>query len=242
MADEKLWWILEFALRDLELPHHLLTSLILCLPFPVNSKLPSHIQRLFHLRYLLSTASSHRLLSPFTLTTLERLLPPPTSPPSPSLCTAYSSHLFYLSTAPGFSLEIAAVLSRLSNYCFSMKLLEPWRAMIAKQERIKSCPINRVLSARDKAIFALREFVDEEIRAMEPPFLMRSVQELSGGYLSFLVFFLLPIYEKENCQLYTCFVFEIELSLSVLLEFNIYIECMRIIQPRALYFEYSVLY
>jgi hypothetical protein len=77
------------------------------------------------------------------------------------------------------------VLSRLSNYSFSMKFLEPWRAMIAKQVKIKSCTVNRVVSARDRAIFALRDFVDEEFRAMEPPFLMRSVQELSGGYYFF---------------------------------------------------------
>jgi hypothetical protein len=66
-----------------------------------------------------------------------------------------------------------------------MKFLEPWRAMIAKQVKIKSCTVNRVVSARDRAIFALRDFVDEEFRAMEPPFLMRSVQELSGGYYFF---------------------------------------------------------
>ncbi|KAF3323508.1 Telomere repeat-binding factor 5 [Carex littledalei] len=178
MEDDKLWRILEFAARDLELSHPLLVSLIHSLPSPVNPKPPRHIQRLFLLRHLLSLSASHRLLSPLTLKTLERLLPSPTSPPSPSLCTAYSSHLFYLSTAPGFSLEVAAVLSRLSNYCFAMKLLEPWRRMIAKQEKISNCPVNRVVSARDKAIFALRDFIDEELRAMESPFLLRGVQEL----------------------------------------------------------------
>jgi hypothetical protein len=185
MEDEKHWWIVEFALLDLELSHPLLISLINCLPFPEKRKPPPHIQRLFLLRSLLSSSASHRLPSQRTLIALERLLPPPTSPPSPSLCAAYSSNLFYLSTAPGFSLEVAAVLSRLSNYSFSMKLLGPWRAMITKQEKIKSCPVNRVVSARDGAIFALRDFVDEEFRAMEPPFLMHSVQELSQGYLFF---------------------------------------------------------
>lgn len=221
MEDEELWWTVEIAARDLELSHPLLVSFIRSLPFPVNPKPPKHIERLFLLRHLLSISASHRLLSPLTLKTLERLLPSPTSPPSPSLCTAYSSHLFYLSTAPGFSLVVDAALSRLSNYCFSIKLLEPWRRMIAKQEKIRNCPVNRVVSARDKAIFALRDFVDEELRAMESPFLLHRVQELGRGYLIFFFFcFLLMTSKNGNCQLYACFGLEAELYTYVSLVFK----------------------
>lgn len=72
--------------------------------------------------------------------------------------------------------------------------------MIAKQEKIRNCPVNRVVSARDKAIFALRDFVDEELRAMESPFLLHRVQELGRGYLIFF-FFLFSVNDLKKWEL-----------------------------------------
>ncbi|KAJ3672568.1 hypothetical protein LUZ60_007289 [Juncus effusus] len=177
MDEEKTWWTFELLLHSLNLPSSVLTSLLSSLSFPPSSPLPPHIHRLFLLRHLLSLSAS---LDPLdALKTLDLLLPNRPAPPCSSLCNAYASLLFYISLSLTVcSSDAACCIDRIRKYEFGTMILGRLNGMMRAVDGGpgRSCVAVRVVSAKNKAVLAVKEFVEEQFGLLGPPFLLRAAE------------------------------------------------------------------